>query len=60
MVKEEQVEHSTLGFEGTFEELDPLEDESDLQETITANLRDATVQSTDWTTGTILDQVRRQ
>ncbi len=54
------MEQSTLGLEGTFEELDPLEDESDLRETLTSNLRVATTQGTDWTTGTILNQVERQ
>ena len=33
------MEHSTLGFEDAFEELEPLEVESDLRETLTANLR---------------------
>jgi hypothetical protein len=54
------MEHDLIGFDDTFEELDPVEDESDIRETLASNLSDAIVQGTDWTTSTLLDQINRQ
>ena len=42
------------------EELEPIEDESDLDELLLTELSDAIVQATDWTTDTILGQIEKE
>lgn len=54
------MEQRSLDFEDTFEEPGSVEDESDLETVLASNLSDVIVQGTDWTTGTILDQVKKQ
>jgi hypothetical protein len=41
------------------EEPDPVENESDIEDLLIAELEDALVQATDWTVGTIIDQIER-
>ena len=51
---------SQLSFIDTFiEELEPIENESDLEELLLTDLNDAIVQATDWTTDTILSQIEK-
>jgi hypothetical protein len=41
------------------EEPDPVEDETDVEDLLISDLEDALVQATDWTVGTIIDQIER-
>lgn len=41
------------------EELEPIEDESDLEQVLLTDLSNAIIQATDWTTDTILNQIEK-
>lgn len=42
------------------EDQEPIEDESDLEHLLVTELSEAIIQSTDWTTGTIIDQINKE